>query len=192
MELWAARKGRLEQAKRALEFTEAVTRVMEWLDYEGTKCPLGGHEYGRSLEEVQKLIEEHEGFWERNVKVMEQEIDRLAEVYRGLEEGGCTELNQIRTLNAGLLRKWGVFYQDLKTRKDYLRQSMDFHKLILEVCLCGDMCTCVCVCVACVCVCVLCTYMRSCTHVHNCATGGVLVMKVFVVACIALFKNCCH
>lgn len=142
MELWATRRGRLEQAKRSVEFTEAVSMVMEWLDFEGTKYSPGGHEYGRSLEEVQKLVEEQQEFWERNVKVMEQEVERLAGVYKGLEEGGCTELNQIRTLNAGLLRKWGMFHQDLKTRMGNLMLSMEFQNLILEVCF-----VCVCSCV---------------------------------------------
>ena len=136
MDLWTSRRGRLEQAKKALEFTEAVARVMAWLENEGSKFLPGGHDYGRSVEEVQGLMEAQEGFWERNVRGMEEEMGRLAAVYRGLEEGGCTELNQIRTLNGGLQQKWGAFRKDLTSRMANLVLSLEFQNLLIEVGVC--------------------------------------------------------
>ena len=52
MDLWEGRDKRLQEAKKAVEFTEAAPHILEWVNLEGAEFLKQHNHYGRSLVEV--------------------------------------------------------------------------------------------------------------------------------------------
>ena len=83
-------------------------------------------EYGKSLEEVKKLIEEFEMFSNEKVKGVAEQVEQLRKMMKQFEEMGHYELNRIRSIGTHLEQQWNRFEKDAKLYISNLKLSLEF------------------------------------------------------------------
>lgn len=99
---------------------------MKWLDETGAAFLENRHDYGRSLEEVEKLLKNYDTFQRDSMAPMAKKVDELKKMMNQFEESGHYELNRIRSIGSHLEQQWNRFESDVKTRSANLKMSLSF------------------------------------------------------------------
>lgn len=106
---------------------------MKWLDEVGATFSHHRKEYGRSLEDVQQLLKEHDAFYHSIVMPMFQKVKDLKNKMAVFEESGHYELNRIRSIGNHLEQQWLKFDTEIQTRLSNLKLSQSFQVLIKSI-----------------------------------------------------------
>ena len=115
---------------------------MKWLDDVGIVFLDGYKDYGKSLEEVEELIQNHQKFEKDSMESITTQVEELRNMIKKFEEAGHYELNRIRSIGSHLEQRWNQFECDMKTRYSNLKLSLSF-----QVCICICMYICIYVCI---------------------------------------------
>ena len=106
---------------------------MKWLDEVGAVFLEHRHDYGRSLEEVEKLLQNYDVFQRDSMSPMVRKVDELKKMMNQFEESGHYELNRIRSIGSHLEQQWNRFESDVKTRLANLKLSLSFQVSLCSV-----------------------------------------------------------
>ena len=132
-QLWASRKNLLEQSEKFVDFCENVPEVLKWLETVGLKFLEGRQNYGRSIEKVKSLMEEHSKFEKTEMAPFVEKVRLLRESYDSVERTGHDQLNELRGLHAELEEKWGAFEERVRTQGERLELCLKFQETIFAV-----------------------------------------------------------
>lgn len=105
--------------------------MLDWLDTKGAEFITTHREFGKSTEEVEKLIEECKGFDKEELEPVTLQVEKLQKMMKEFEEMGHYELNRIRSIGNHLQKRWDRFETDKKTYDTNLQQSQEFHVILL-------------------------------------------------------------
>lgn len=129
---WTTRNTRLEQSKQVIKFEGEVPKILKWLDDVGIVFLDGCKDYGKSLEEVEELIQNHQNFEKDSMESITTQVEELRNMIKTFEETGHYELNRIRSIGSHLEQRWNQFECDMKTRYSNLKLSLSFQDNLFE------------------------------------------------------------
>ncbi len=82
-------------------------------------------DYGKSIEDVKRLIEEFHCFNNENMKPVTIQVDKLKNMMKEFEEMGHYELNRIRSIGSHLEQRWEKFEMECNNYWTNLKLSLE-------------------------------------------------------------------
>uniref|UniRef100_A0A1X7TP97 Uncharacterized protein n=1 Tax=Amphimedon queenslandica TaxID=400682 RepID=A0A1X7TP97_AMPQE len=119
---------RLDQSKDVIQFEAEVPKMLKWLDEVTSALKKTRNDYGDSIQDVQKLLQDHETFSFNIVSPMHEKIGELKRRLAGFEKSGHYDLNRIRSIGSHLEQQWVKFNTDVETRLSNLKLSLSFQE----------------------------------------------------------------
>lgn len=107
--------------------------MLDWLDSKGKDFITTHREFGKSTEEVEKLIEECKTFDTDELQPIILQVQRLQKMMKDFEEMGHYELNRIRSIGNHLQMRWDKFEADKSTYDTNLQLSKEFHVTMIHL-----------------------------------------------------------
>ena len=139
----------------------------------------GCKDYGKSLEEVEELIQNHQNFEKDSMESITTQVEELRNMIKTFEETGHYELNRIRSIGSHLEQRWNQFECDMKTRYSNLKLSLSFQvcvyvRMYIYMYICIYMYVCIYV------------YMYVCIYVYVC-----MYVCIYVYTCMYVYMYVC-
>ncbi len=101
-------------------------QVLDWLDKVGMEFIASHRDNGRSIEDVQKLIEEYNQYRSDKMAPVTEQVTKLRDMMKEFEEMGHFELNRVRSIGNHLEQKWEQFETGINTYSSNLKLSLEF------------------------------------------------------------------